>query len=449
MRIGIITLGCDKNTVDNEYLAGLLEDRGCEVVFERDIDAGGMLDAALVTTCGFIGDAKRQSVERILDLAERKRATGNPRRLYVAGCLAQRYAADLIGEVPEIDGIAGVGQFDALVRMILESAPENRMAVNAAPRVDIYRFMRRKRIEATPHSFLKIADGCNHHCTFCAIPKMKGPACSVPPEILLEEASGLIRQGVKELNLVAQDISVYGKDRWKDYRLSHLLRDLCALPGDFWVRCLYCYPGGITHDLITVLHEESKIVPYLDIPLQHLDPEVLRRMKRPYREVNTVHLVRRLREDVPGITLRTTMIVGFPGESPQAFKRLLDGVRALRFDRLGVFQYSKEDDTPAGKEPRQISKRTRERRWNALMEAQAEVSEELNTARIGQRVRVLVEGFDEACGQWFGRSPAEAPEVDGGVFLQSDSPLTPSTFVDAEITGSDVFDVTARPVSKE
>ncbi len=449
MRIGVITLGCDKNTVDNEYLAGLLEDRGCEVVFERDIDAGVMLDAAVVTTCGFIGDAKRQSVERIVDLAERKRETGNPRRLYVAGCLAQRYAEDLLGAVPEIDGIAGVGQFETMVRMILEPAPENRIAVNAAPKVDIYRFMRRKRIENTAHSFLKIADGCNHHCTFCAIPKMKGPARSVPPEILLEEASSLIRQGVKELNLVAQDISMYGRDRWKDYRLSHLLRDLCALPGDFWVRCLYCYPGGIHDDLITVLNEEPKIVSYLDIPLQHLDPEVLRRMKRPYREVNTVHLVKRIREAIPGITLRTTMIVGFPGESPQAFQRLVDGIRELRFDRLGVFQYSKEEETPAGAEPRQVTKKTRERRWNTVMEAQAEISEELSAVRIGQRTRVLVEGFDEARKQWFGRSPAEAPEVDGSVFLQSDSPLAPNTFVDAEITGSDVFDITARPLPQQ
>lgn len=446
MRVGLITLGCDKNTVDNEYLAGVLEDRGCTVLFEKECGAGVALDAVVVMTCGFIGDAKRQSVERIVELAERKRESGNPKRLYAAGCLAQRYAQDLLNEIPEIDGIVGVGQFETLANLILEDSTQPRMAVNATPRVDIYRFMRRKRSENTPHAFLKIADGCNHHCTFCAIPIMKGAVRSVPPEILLEEAGMLLKQGVKEFNLIAQDISVYGQDRWKDYRLSHFLRDLCALPGDFWVRCLYCYPGGVTNDLIDVICEEPKIVPYLDMPLQHLDPEILRRMKRPYREVNTFDLVTRLREAIPDLTLRTTMIVGFPGESPQAFTRLLEGIRQLRFDRLGVFQYSREENTPAEKEARQVSKQTREHRWNTIMEAQAEIAAELNRARIGQRTRVLVEGFDASRKQWFGRSPAEAPEVDGSVFLDTTGNIAPGTFVNAEISAAEIFDVIARPI---
>ncbi|HPO15974.1 MAG TPA: 30S ribosomal protein S12 methylthiotransferase RimO [Candidatus Hydrogenedentes bacterium] len=446
MRVGLITLGCDKNTVDNEYLAGVLEDRGCTVFFEKEIETGIVLDAVVVTTCGFIGDAKRQSVERMVELADRKRETGNPKHLYVAGCLAQRYASDLLKEIPEIDGIVGVGQFETLANLILGDSTQPCIAVIAPPQVDIYRFMRRKRSEHTPHAFLKIADGCNHHCTFCAIPRMKGAVRSVPPDILLEEARLLLKQGVKEFNLVAQDISVYGQDRWKDYRLSHFLRGLCALPGDFWVRCLYCYPGGVKNDLIEVIREEPKIVPYLDIPLQHLDPEILRRMKRPYREVNTFDLVKRLREAIPDLTLRTTMIVGFPGESSQAFKHLLEGIRKIRFDRLGVFQYSREEDTPAVKEARQVSKPTRERRWHTILETQAEISAELNHARIGQRTRVLVEGFDASRKQWFGRSPAEAPEVDGSIFLDTMGNIAPGTFVNAEISAAEIFDVIARPI---
>ncbi len=447
MRIGLITLGCDKNTVDNEYLAGLLEDRGCEIVSEQDIDAETPLDAVVVTTCGFIGDAKRQSVERLVELADRKRERGNPRRLYVAGCLAQRYSSDLMKEIPEIDGIVGVGQFERMAELILGGSAAEKNAVEQEPRVDIYRFLRRRRFEPLPYAFLKIADGCNHACTFCSIPRMKGKLRSVPPEILLEEARALLREGVRELNIVAQDISVYGADRWKDYRLPELLRDLCALDGDFWVRCLYCYPGGVTDALLKTMAGQPKIVPYLDIPLQHLDPEVLHRMKRPFREVDTAALAGRLRAAIPGLTLRTTMIVGFPGETPQAFERLLEGIRTIRFERLGVFMYSQEEDTPAGSAPRQVGQTTKQKRWNAVMQEQFFISEECNQARVGTRTRVLVESFDEERRLYVGRSAAEAPEVDGKVFLESEQPLPPGTFVEAEIIAAEPYDVQARVAS--
>ena len=310
MRVGIVTLGCDKNTVDNEYLAGLLEQAGCELVVAGG--TGVALDAAVVTTCGFIDAARAQSVDAIVQLAERKRATGNPRRLFVSGCLAQRYAEELLKEIPEIDGLVGVGQFKQLAELILkaDAAEAERDLHTAVPQVDIYQHLRRRRLDKRPYAFLKISDGCNHGCTFCSIPIMKGKLRSVPHEILLEEARELLAQGVREINLVAQDLSAYGLDHWQDYRLPNLLRDLAALEGDFWIRCLYHYPNNLNAELLELLAGEPKIVPYLDMPLQHLDPNVLKMMRRPFHTVNTSDLVRRLRAAVPGLTLRTTMIVG-------------------------------------------------------------------------------------------------------------------------------------------
>ncbi|MBI2433206.1 MAG: 30S ribosomal protein S12 methylthiotransferase RimO [Candidatus Hydrogenedentes bacterium] len=445
MRVGIITLGCDKNTVDNEYVAGLLAEAGCEVTpLSWDEAPEFPLDAAIITTCGFIHSAKQQSVDSIAALAEQKREQGNPKRLFVAGCLAQRYAEELLHEIPEIDGLVGVGQFDQLARMVLGGEDGHVDAHRPSPVVDIYRLIRRRRIEQTPHAFLKISDGCNHACTFCSIPSMKGKLRSVPPEILLDEARGLLDQGVRELNLVAQDLADYGRDRWKDYRLPELLRDLAALDGDFWLRCLYVYPGGITDRFLEVLASEPKIVPYLDMPLQHLDTETLHRMKRPHREVNTVQLVRRLREALPNLTLRTTMIVGFPGETPQAHQRMLDLVEELRFDRLGVFQYSREEDTPAAAMPRQVGKQVREKRWHAVMERQAEISARLNERRMGRHERVLVEAYDADQRLWVGRSGAEAPEIDGNIFFSAPGYLRVGDFVHVEITEPDVYDLYGR-----
>lgn len=447
MRVGIVTLGCDKNTVDNEYLAGLLEARGCEVLPMEATDDLGPLDAAVVTTCGFIEDAKKQSIESIFELAEGKRATGSPRRLYVAGCLAQRYANELLAEVPEIDALLGVGQYQRIADLVVEGgALPGESGANAVPRVDIYQFMRRKKLDNKPHAFLKIADGCNHACTFCSIPIMKGKLRSVPPEILLDEARQLIAQGVREINLVAQDLADYGRDRWKDYRLPRLLRDLCAIEGDFWVRCFYLYPGGINDEMIDTIAGEKKVVPYIDMPLQHLDFGVLRRMKRPYREVNTFALVDKLRERIPGLALRSTMIVGFPGETEEEHQAMIEGILRLRIDRLGAFRYSTEDDTPAGQMEGQLDEAVREERWHAVMAAQAGIAAEANARRIGERTRVLVEGHDAAAGAWVGRSPKEAPEIDGNIFIETPNFLRTGEFVDVEITHADTYDCFASLV---
>lgn len=442
MRVGIVTLGCDKNTVDNEYLAGLLAKQGVELVAEGWGEEE-RLDAAVVTTCGFITAAKQQSLETIYDLAENKKRFGTPARLFVAGCLAQRYDGDLLAEFPEIDGLVGVGQFNKLAELITNTplANDGRNAKHEKPQVDIYEFMERKRLDNKPYAFLKIADGCNHGCTFCSIPLMKGKLRSVPPEILLKEAQWLLDQGVKEINLVAQDLADYGRDRWKDYRLPELLRDLCTLEGDFWIRCFYLYPGGINDKVLEVLASEPKIVPYVDMPLQHLDRAVLHRMKRPYRDVNTTLLVERMRQAIPGLTLRTTMIAGFPGETEEEHESVLRTMREIQFERLGAFQYSQEEDTPAGQMGEQVPAKVIKRRWEAIMAEQMDIHEASNNRRIGQRGRVLIEGYDEEAGLFVGRSAAEAPEVDGSVYVSSTTPLAIGDFVEVQFDRAELFDV--------
>jgi len=443
MRVGLFTLGCDKNTVDNEYLAGMLEGKGCEVDFIDDVDGEHPYDAVVVTTCGFIGDAKKQSVDTLYEFTERKKETGAPRRVFAAGCLAQRYADDIMKELPTLDGLVGVGQYERLTEMILEGAPVPVRDVRETPRVEIEHFMRRKRIDNKPYSFLKISDGCNHGCTFCSIPLMKGRHKSVPVDVLIEEAQSLLAQGVKELILVAQDLADYGRDMGRDHRLPDLLRKLCALEGDFWVRCMYVYPMGVTDEFLDLMATEPKLVPYIDVPLQHLDPGVLKKMNRPSKDVNTHKLVERIRNRIPDIALRTTMIVGFPGETRLAHLNMLQSMKEIRFNWLGAFQYSIEENTPAGTMPAQLSRATKERRWKATMELQAEITSEWNAQRVGSNTRLLIESFDADRGQWMGRTPYEAPEIDGNVYVASDAPLEIGAFYDITITGADMYDLTA------
>lgn len=444
MRVGLYTLGCDKNTVDNEYLAGLLEGKGCDVDFIDEADGELPFDAIVVTTCGFIGDAKRQSVETLYEFTERKKERAAPLRVFAAGCLAQRYADDLLKELPNLDGLVGVGQYEELAELILDGRPAPVRNVRETPRVEIEHFMRRKRTDSSPYSFLKISDGCNHGCTFCSIPIMKGRHKSVPVDVLLEEARVLLDQGVQEFVLVAQDLADYGRDWGRECRLPDLLRAICALDGDFWVRCMYVYPMGITDEFLDLMANEPKIVPYLDVPLQHLDPETLRRMNRPSKDVNTFKLVERIRARIPHIALRTTMIVGFPGESRKGHLAMLDGMRELRFNWLGAFQYSPEEDTPSGRMEGQISSATKRRRWEAVMQTQAEITAAWNRTRNGSESPVLIERYDEPTRCWVGRSPYEAPEIDGTIYVESPSPLRAGEMVRAHIIRADTYDLFAR-----
>lgn len=448
MRVGLLTLGCDKNTVDAEYAAGLLTRAGHECLPVHDPEAlPPLLDVVVVTTCGFIADARQQSVEALLLLAESKRRTGYPKRVVAAGCLTQRYGRELAVEIPELDAVAGVGRFEDLVRQVAGPAanrPGSKAPVLPRPRVEVKAPLPRRALDAHPYAFLKIADGCNHACTFCAIPLMKGPLRSTPGDILLEEARALVGRGAREIVLVAQDISVYGTDRRDGYRLPHLLRDLCRLDGDFRVRCLYCYPGGVTDALLDVMAREPKIAPYLDIPLQHLDPDLLRRMKRPLPGMDVAALVRRIRDALPGVALRTTVLVGSPGETPAAHKRLLAGLQELAFEWLGAFPYSREEGTPAAEAPRQVGEATREKRWRAVMEAQAAITGAFNRGRVGKTLRVLIEDYDAVRQCYVGRSPAEAPEVDGAVFVTADKPLDLGGFVRVRVESADVYDISGR-----
>ncbi|HQN00929.1 MAG TPA: 30S ribosomal protein S12 methylthiotransferase RimO [Candidatus Hydrogenedentes bacterium] len=438
--IGIVVLGCDKNTADAEHFAGLLQSRlpaGTMIYSpEAPDESAAAPDAVVIFTCAFIHDAKEESVAIILEWAAAKRACGAPRAVYVAGCLAQRYRRELEAEMPEVDGFFGIHELDVLANRLCS---ESTGAPCTLPP--------RKRLQDKAYAFLKIGDGCGRGCTFCIIPAIKGRrSVSIPKEKLLADAAALIASGVRELNLVAQDITEYGKDCYGTYRLADLLAELCALPGDFWIRCLYCYPTGITDALLEQLAGQPKIVPYLDIPLQHVSPAMLRAMGRPEKTTYVSDLLDKLRSRVPGIVVRTTMMVGFPGETEADHCAMLDFIRAQSFPWLGAFVYSPEEDTPAASLTHRVPKRTARRRYDAVMQAQAEITERFNQLRIGSTERVLIEGYDADMGLWKGRSRAEAPEVDGMILSEHDGELVPGQFVQVEITRAEVYDVYGRVV---
>jgi ribosomal protein S12 methylthiotransferase len=449
MRVGIVTLGCDKNTVDSEYWAGALARSGVEVVAAGPQPDGNDLDAVLINTCGFIDAAKAQSIQTIVGWLEHKRrraaAPGGARlRVFVGGCLTQRYREQMVRELPEVDGFLGVGDFERVADLIRSPAGAAGAVnmIRELPSVEVRADTPRLPLgPAAPHAFLKIADGCNHHCTFCAIPSFKGRLRSTAREIVLAEARLLVSRGVREINIVAQDTSDYGKDIYGgQYGIADLLADLAAIPGDFWLRLFYFYPGGITPAFLDAMTASPKIVRYLDMPLQHLDPDMLRRMKRPHREVNTFEAVGRLRAAVPGIALRTTFIVGFPGETEAEFGRLLDGAARLRLNRVGVFPYSVEDGTPSADMRPRVNKPVQKRRMDRLMRQQARISAELLAGRLGATIRVLVEQqVEEGC--YIGRSEGDAPEVDGFVRIRAPGGLRVGDFAEVRVTGSDIHDL--------
>lgn len=440
MKIGIVTLGCDKNTVDNEYLAGLLEARGHQVFRAEN---GLAMDAVLINTCGFIEEAKSESLDAILGWAKEKTRRSRHFKLIVVGCLAQLYADDLSKEIPEIDALAGVGMFDQIVSLVEQTGQRDRaqqILRSSNPSVAIVRPYVRKALDDLPYGFLKIADGCDHTCSFCTIPRIKGEYRSVPREILLDEVRALLHRGCKELNLVAQDTTKYGMDLYPDYRLEHLLKELCALPGEFWVRLLYLSPLDMRQELIQCIAEEEKVCKYVDLPVQHLDRRILQRMKRPYGPEQIVNVVATLRRSIPSVTIRTTLIVGFPGEGRKEFRALCDGVRKLQFDRLGVFEYSAEDETEAAHYADQVAPRTRKSRREALMRLQAEIADVRNRRTIGTAKRVLIEQSIPNTDVYLGRSEAEAPEVDGYIACRSAQTLAPGQWVSVRITDADAYD---------
>ncbi len=437
--VRILTLGCAKNSVDAEVMAGLLADAGYGIVRR------GRADVGVVNTCGFIRDAKEESVGEILAMA-REKARGRIRRLVVAGCLAGRYRDDLPGALPEVDLFLGPGDIPAapdLIGKMLLGAAERASAGGPAALPDgAYR--RRLRENASPSAYLKILEGCDHRCAYCTIPSIRGPLASRDRDSLLAEAASLVRDGAREINLVGQDITSFGADRGGTGGLVPLVRGICAIPDVRWVRLLYLYPTGIDDALIDLLAAEPKICRYLDIPVQHADAGILRRMGRRYGPEDIMELIARLRARLPGIVLRTTLIVGFPGETVRAFDRLLRFVHEARWDHLGVFPYSREEGTPAYAMRPQASEAVKSERARKVLDAQADLVAARNAAMAGRRIEVLVEEVP-ARGRARGRHAGQAPEVDGSVLLSGYGGEA-GRFVAARVTGAREGDLLATAV---
>lgn len=435
MNLLFISLGCDKNLVDSEVMLGIVEKNGYRIV-DSEEDA----DIIVINTCCFIHDAKEESIQTILEMAEYKK-TGRLKALIVTGCLAQRYKEEILSEIPEVDAVLGTASYDKIaetIRRALERGGFVELSdINALPLVDT------KRLVTTGGHFayLKIAEGCDKHCTYCIIPKLRGNYRSVPMERLLKEAQELAEQGVKELILVAQETTVYGKDIYGEKSLHLLLRKLCEIRGLRWIRVLYCYPEEIYDELIEVMKEEKKICRYLDLPIQHSEDEILRRMGRRTTRQQLISTVEKLRREIPDIVLRTTLITGFPGETKEQHEALMDFVDEMEFERLGVFTYSPEEDTPAADFPGQIPEEVKEERRAELMELQQEIVFDRAEEMAGKELLVMIEGKVADEDAYVGRTYMDAPNVDGLIFVNTDRELVSGDFAKVTVTGAVEYDL--------
>ena len=435
MNILFISLGCDKNLVDTEVMLGLLASKGHQMV-EDERDA----DVIVINTCCFIHDAKEESIQNILEMAELKKE-GRLKALIVTGCLAQRYKEEIIEEIPEVDAVLGTTSYDKILDAIDEALKGHHHVemtdIDALPYVDT------KRLVTTGGHFayLTIAEGCDKHCTYCIIPKIRGNFRSVPMERLIKEAEELAEQGVKELILVAQETTLYGKDIYGEKSLHKLLKELCKIAGIRWIRILYCYPEEITDELIQVMKEEKKICHYLDLPIQHASDEILKRMGRRTSKAQLKEIISKLREEIPDITLRTTLITGFPGETEEQHEELMEFVDEMEFDRLGVFTYSPEEDTPAALMDNQIEEEVKEDRQAELMELQQDIAFDLAEDMIGKEVLVLIEGKVADENAYVGRTYKDAPNVDGLIFVNTEEELMSGDFARVKVTGALEYDL--------
>ena len=433
MNILFISLGCDKNLVDSEVMLGLLDKKGYQIV-DSEEDA----DIIVVNTCCFIHDAKEESIQTILEMAEYKKE-GKLKALIVTGCLAQRYQQEIIDEIPEVDAVLGTTSYDHIVEAVEEALAGNGHVVL----VDALPDVKEKRLVTTGghYAYMKIAEGCDKHCTYCIIPKLRGNYRSVPMEKLLAEAKDLADQGVKELILVAQETTVYGKDLYGEKSLHKLLRELCKISGIQWIRILYCYPEEIYDELIQTIKEENKVCHYLDLPIQHASDAVLKRMGRRTSKAQLVEIIEKLRKEIPDISLRTTLITGFPGETQEQHEELKDFVDEMEFDRLGVFTYSPEEDTPAATMTEQIPEEVKEDRQAELMELQQEIAFDLAEDMVGREVLVMIEGKVADENAYVGRTYKDAPNVDGLIFINTDEELMSGDFARVRVTGALEYDL--------
>ncbi len=422
-KINVITLGCSKNLVDSEHLMAQLDEAGYEIVTDsNDTDA----KIVVINTCGFIGDAKEEAIQTILECAEAK-ADGRIDKIFVMGCLSERYADELRSEIPEVDDYFGARSLKEVVEALdAEYLPE----------------LETERLLTTPehYAYLKIGEGCNWHCAYCAIPLIRGNHRSVPMEKVLEEAEGLVAVGVKEIIVIAQDTTYYGKDLYGKRMLAELLRRLCAIEGVEWVRLHYAYPTDFPQEVIDVMRDEPKICKYLDIPLQHISDNQLSAMRRRITKAETEALVERLRSEIPDIALRTTMLVGFPGETEEDFEELCDFVRKVRFERLGAFAYSEEEGTPSALHLEDnVPEEVKESRVERLMKIQKRISLELNAERVGKTMRAIIDRIE---GDFYiGRSQYDSPEVDEEILITSAKELELGQMVDVSITDCEEYDL--------
>ncbi len=441
-KVGMVSLGCPKNQMDAELMLAKLEQAGFELVAES-----GLADVVIVNTCGFIEDAKKESIENILEFAQLKQE-GRIQRIIVTGCLAERYQDELVTELPECDGVLGLGANGDIVEAVRRVMSGEKTV--RFPDKDCWS-LEGDRLQTTPSFFayLRIGDGCNNCCTYCAIPSIRGRLRSRPMESLLAEAEKLAADGVKELILVAQDTTLYGTDLYGEARLPQLLRGLCGIEGIRWIRLLYCYPEHITDELLDVMAAEDKVLNYMDIPIQHVSGKVLTAMNRTGDARTLRELIARIRDRVPGIVLRTTVMTGFPGEGEAEFVELCQFIQDVKFERLGCFAFSLEEGTVAASLPGQIEEEEKQRRRDIVMEEQTRISDAYNQAQVGKTIPVLVESYDRYAECWFGRSEGDAPDIDGKVFFSCPrGAVQPGRLVQVNITDAMDWDLMGEYVDE-
>ena len=434
-KVLFISLGCDKNLADSEEMLGMLVENGYEITNEES-----EAEVIVINTCAFIHDAKEESVNSILEMAQYKE-NGKLKALLVTGCLAQRYQKEITEEIPEVDAVLGTGSWDELIQALDKVFEGEKyldfQSIDRLPRAA------GKRVITTGgyYDYLKIAEGCDKCCTYCIIPKLRGKYRSIPMEKLAAQAEYLASQGVRELIVVAQETTVYGQDLYGEKSLHILLKKLCRISGIQWIRILYCYPEEIYPELIQTMKEERKICHYLDLPIQHCNNRILKRMGRRTTKEELIQIVETLRKEIPDIILRTTLITGFPGETQEEHEELMEFIDTMEFDRLGVFTYSAEEDTPAARMPDQIDEEEKQRRQAELMELQQEISIDKGNARIGSEVEVMVEGKVADENAYVARTYGDAPGVDGYLFINTDTQLMSGDFAMVHVTGALEYDL--------
>ncbi len=438
-KIGIVSLGCPKNQVDAERILALLSDEGYEIAYDAALS-----DVVIINTCGFIQSAKEEAIETILEFCTLKEE-GRIKAVVVTGCLAERYRDEIMTEMPQVDAVVGIGKNDELADIIRRIYCGEKVCTYGN-KEDLC--FDEKRMLSTPSymAYLKIAEGCDNRCTYCAIPSIRGRFRSRSIESIVSEAKSLADGGVKELVLIAQDTTRYGEDLYGESKLALLLKELSKIDGLKWIRTLYLYPERITDELIDVFASEEKVVSYMDIPIQHCDGEILKGMNRKGDEQSLVSLIEKIREKVPGIILRTTLIAGFPGESEEQFESLCEFVKKVRFDRLGCFAYSAEEGTAAAKLEGQLDEDIKSRRAEMIYEEQSRIMFEKNEEQVGKTIEVVCEGFDRYAECFFGRSYMDAPEIDGKIFFTAEKKPSQGEFIKVRITDTLDFDLLGERV---